>query len=98
MPAYYILSGDAMPKSPSPVLSTVRTAFVSCSRAAVCALMVTAVVRLCKSNVRDWFGLALAAAAFVLTVVIDISPVFPVLGAAILGIFAGMFTERGGKQ
>ena len=67
-------------------------------RAAVCALMVNAVVRLCKSNVRDWFGLALAAAAFVLTVVIDISPVFPVLGAAILGIFAGMFTERGGKQ
>ena len=38
MLAYYILSGDAMPKSPSPVLSTVRTAFVSCSRAAVCAL------------------------------------------------------------
>lgn len=67
-------------------------------RAAVCALMVNAVVRLCKSNVRDWVGLALAAAAFVLTVVIDISPVFPVLGAAILGIFAGMFTERGGKQ
>ena len=67
-------------------------------RAAVCALMVNAVVRLCKSNVRDWFGFALAAAAFVLTVVIDISPVFPVLGAAILGIFAGMFTERGGKQ
>ena len=67
-------------------------------RAAVCALMVNAVVRLCKSNVRDWFGLALAAAAFALTVVIDISPVFPVLGAAILGIFAGMFTERGGKQ
>ena len=54
-------------------------------RAAVCALMVNAVVRLCKSNVRDWFGLALAAAAFVLTVVIDISPVFPVLGAATLG-------------
>ena len=76
----------------------VQWAAVASGCTAVCALMVNAVVRLCKSNVRDWFGLALAVAAFVLTVVIDISPVFPVLGAAILGIFAGMFTERGGKQ
>ena len=63
-------------------------------RAAVCALMINAVIRLCKSNVRDWFGLLLAAAAFALTVIFDISPVFPVLGAAILGIFAGRGEKR----
>lgn len=63
-------------------------------RAAVCALMLNAVIRLCKSNVRDWFGIALAAIAFVLTVVFDLSPVFPVVGAALVGIFA----KRGEKQ
>ncbi len=57
-------------------------------RAAVCALMLNAVIKLCKSNVRDWFGILLAVIAFVLTVVFDLSPVFPVLGAAIVGIFA----------
>ena len=63
-------------------------------RAAVCALMLNAVIRLCKSNVKDWFGIILAVIAFALTVAFDISPVFPVLGAALVGIFA----KRGEKK
>lgn len=58
-------------------------------RVAVCALMLNAVIKLAKKNIRDWLGIALAIAAFVLTAVFDLSPVFPVVGSALIGIFAG---------
>jgi len=63
-------------------------------RVAVCVLMFNAVVKLTRNNVKGWLGITLAVAAFALTVVLDLSPVFPVLGAALAGVIEGLVRRR----
>ena len=58
-------------------------------RVAVAALIVSAVVRLVKASVTDWFGLALCVVSFTLIALLHLSPVFAVLLAAIAGILMG---------
>jgi chromate transporter len=55
-------------------------------RAGVAALIVSTVVKLGKSAVRDGFGAAIMAVAFVLAAVFLFSPVYVVTAAALLGI------------
>lgn len=63
-------------------------------RVAVCVLMVNAVVKLVKKNVTNTLGIVLAVTALVLTAVFDMSPVFPILGAALVGIGEGLIRRR----
>ena len=58
-------------------------------RVAVAALIVAAVVKLLRSNVRNLFGVALCVIAFALVALLGQSPVFVVAGAAIAGLVAG---------
>ncbi|MDO4567744.1 MAG: chromate transporter [Clostridia bacterium] len=70
----------------------VRYAFAGI-RVAVCALIINAVVKLFRKNVRDIWGIALAVAAFAVVAALGASPVFVVLGAALFGI-ARMLIEN----
>ena len=57
-------------------------------RVAVCALIASSVWKLAKSNVKKWWHILLAVAAFV-WVVAGISPVWMVVICAVLGIVLG---------
>ena len=62
-------------------------------RLAVCAIMLDVVVKLVKGFYRDYRAVILGVAAFVLSAVFAVSPVFIVLGAGL----AGFLPKRRGK-
>lgn len=55
-------------------------------RIAVAALIVSAVFRLVKGSVKDLFAAFMALAAFLLVALGNVSPVFVVLGGAVIGL------------
>ncbi len=55
-------------------------------RVAVAAVITSAVVQLVRSNVKNWLGIALCAAGFVIIALLHLSPVFVVLLAAVVGL------------
>ncbi len=63
-------------------------------RVAVCVLMLNAVIKLVKSNVKNWLSIFICVAAFMLTAVFHLSPVFPVIGAALVGLGTGAWRKR----
>jgi len=54
-------------------------------RLAVCALMLDVVIKLVKGFFKDYKAVIIAVAAFALSVVFSVSPVFVVLGAGLAG-------------
>lgn len=58
-------------------------------RVAVAALIVSAVVRLIRAGVKNWFGVVLFVLAFVLVALLGQSPVWVIFGAALAGLVAG---------
>ncbi len=58
-------------------------------RVAVAALILSAVVRLARSNVKNWFGVALCVLAFAVVGIFGQSPIIVVAGAAVAGLVAG---------
>ncbi len=58
-------------------------------RVAVGVLILNAVVKLYKSNVKQWWGILLCIAAFICIAVFSLSPVWVVLGAGLVGIAIG---------
>ncbi len=58
-------------------------------RVAVGVLIINAVLKLYKSNVKQWWGIFLCIAAFVCIAVFSLSPVWVVLGAALVGVGMG---------
>ena len=58
-------------------------------RVAVSALIVSAVIRLMRSSVKDLVSLLLFLASFLLMTLLSVSPVFVVLGAALVGLAWG---------
>lgn len=63
-------------------------------RVAVSALIVSAVVRLIRGSVKDVVSLLLFLAAFLLMTLLPVSPVFVVLGAAVVGLAWGRLRKR----
>lgn len=63
-------------------------------RVAVAVLILNAVVKLYKSNVKGGMGLSLCLLAFALVAFFSLSPVYVVLGAALVGLGAGR--KKGG--
>lgn len=57
--------------------------------AVVAALIINAVVRFFKSGVKDWIGLVVFIAAFLVAGVFGITSVYVVIGAIIVGLIAG---------
>jgi len=58
-------------------------------RVAVCALIVASVIKLAKSNVKKNWHIALAVGAFVVTALLKLSPVYVVVGCAVLSFVFG---------
>ena len=54
-------------------------------RVAVAAVITSAVVSLIRSNVKNWLGIALCVAGFLMIAVLHLSPVFVVLLAIVVG-------------
>lgn len=71
----------------------VRSAFAGI-RVAVGVLLINAVAKLIKSNVKDAAGIILCVLAFALIAFAGVSPVFVVLGAALTGIVRGRLKNK----
>ena len=73
-------------------------------RVAVGVLILNTVIKLVKEKIKDWLGYVLAALAFIIVALpttlgwsFRISPVFVVIGAALVGIVRGLIVRKGGK-
>lgn len=55
-------------------------------RIAVAALVVNAVIKMWKSGVKDWIGVILCIAGFVVSAMTKISPIWVVVGSALVGV------------
>jgi len=58
-------------------------------RVAVCALIVSSVIKLVQSGVKRWWQIALAVCAFVAVAVAHLSPVWVVLACVLLSLVFG---------
>lgn len=65
-------------------------------RVAVCALVLSSIVKLWKSGVKNKWGILLFLLSFVLIAFIGVSTVWPVIGAIALGIIIQLAKEKGG--
>lgn len=65
-------------------LAIVQSAFAGI-RVAVVALIITTVVKLIKSSIKDYLGVIIAIIAFVISAFIGLSPVYVVIAAALTG-------------
>ena len=63
-------------------------------RVAVAALIVNAVIRIARQNIKNWLGIALCVFAFVIVAVLGASPVYVVVGAGVLGLAMGHFSKK----
>ncbi|MCI8442374.1 MAG: chromate transporter [Provencibacterium sp.] len=63
-------------------------------RVAVCMLILNAVIKLWKSGVKNIVGICIFAAAFLLTALLGISPIYLVIASALFGIFWGRAAEK----
>ena len=58
-------------------------------RVAVCALILDAIVKLWKKNVKSIWGIALFLIVLAVMILLDVSPILVVIGAAVVGIGLG---------
>lgn len=68
-------------------LAIVQSAFAGI-RVAVIALIITTVVKLIKSSIKDYLGVIIAIIAFVISAFIGLSPVYVVIAAALTGFIS----------
>ena len=68
-------------------LAIVQSAFAGI-RVAVVALIITTVVKLIKSSIKDYLGVIIAIIAFVISAFIGLSPVSVVIAAALTGFIS----------
>lgn len=55
-------------------------------RIAVAALILSTIIGLCKTTTRNWIQILLCAASFVAVALFNISPIWVVVGAAVVGL------------
>ena len=76
-------------------LAIVQNAFAGI-RVAVVALIITTVVKLLKSSVKDYLGVIIALATFIISAFFGLSPVYIVIAAGLIGFISKSL--RGEKQ
>ena len=67
-------------------------------RLAVCALILDTAIRLFKGFWKNWRSVIICIIAFALSVVFSVSPVFIILGAALVGFLLYIPRHKGGAQ
>ena len=75
-------------------LSIVQSAFAGI-RVAVVALIITTVIKLLKSSIKDYLGVIIAIIAFIISAFIGLSPVYVVITAGLTGFIS---KSIGGKK
>ena len=75
-------------------LSLVQSAFAGI-RVAVVALIITTVIKLLKSSIKDYLGVIIAIIAFIISAFIGLSPVYVVIAAGLTGFIS---KSIGGKK
>ena len=75
-------------------LAIVQSAFAGI-RVAVVALIITTVIKLIKSSVKDYLGIIITVITFVLSAFVGISPVYIVIAAGLIGFIS---KSIGGKN
>ena len=78
-------------------LAVVQHAFAGI-RVCVSVLVINAIIKLWKSGVKDFVGILIFAAVFLLSVLLDLSPVFIVIGAIAAGISISIAKEKFRKE
>lgn len=78
-------------------LAVVQHAFAGI-RVCVSVLVINAIIKLWKSGVKDFVGILIFAAVFLLSVLLDLSPVFIVIGAIAAGIAISIAKEKFRKE
>lgn len=73
-------------------LPTVQYAFAGI-RVAVAVLVIDAIIKLWKSGIKDIVGIVIFSVAFIVSVVFNLSPVYIVIGAIFVGLFAKRIKE-----
>lgn len=68
-------------------LSIVQNAFAGI-RVAVGVLVLNAIIKLWKSGVKDWVGIVIFGVTFIVSIMFNLSPVYIVICAIIVGILA----------
>ena len=63
-------------------------------RVAVAALIASSVVKLAKKSVKDWAGIILCVAAFVIVALLGASPIWVTIGAGLCGFVLGKVRGR----
>ena len=63
-------------------------------RACVCALIVTTIYTLVKNGIKDLFSVVILIAAFLVSLLIKMNPVYVVIVAGLLGILRGIITSK----
>ena len=63
-------------------------------RVAVCALITASVIKLFKTNVKKHWHIALAVVAFVVVALLKLSPVYVVVGCAVLSFIFGKKVQK----
>jgi chromate transporter len=71
-------------------LAIIQNAF-SGIRVAVVALIITTIIKLWKNSVKDWLGIVIAVSAFISTSLFNLSPIYVVVSAAIVGFISKFF-------
>nr|MDD6336471.1 hypothetical protein [bacterium] len=60
--------------------------------------VINAVVTMVKAGIKDWIGILLCIATFVLASFTKVSPIFSVVGAALIGLGVQLGLKKGGKS
>ena len=75
---------------------TVKHAFGGI-RVAVVALIISSIIKLWKSSIKNYIGIAIAIVAFILGGILKISPVYIVIAAGIVGVITKSKVQGGDK-
>ncbi len=75
-------------------LEFVKHAFAGI-RVAVAALVIQAVVKMWKTGVKDAVGVSVFAAAFLVSLIFNVSPIYVVIGSVAVGIAISLLRARG---
>jgi len=92
-PSILIITVIAMVLQNFMEITWVQNAFAGI-RVAVCALITASVVKLAKSNIKKHWHIALAVIAFIVVAVFSLSPVYVVVGCAVLSFIFGKKVQK----
>lgn len=66
-------------------------------RVVVVVLILNAVIKMGKKAITNWIGMAIGIAAFMIVAFLDVSPIYVIVGAGVIGIILNTLRMRGNQ-